>query len=54
MGMLAFVIDDTSFDQNGLLPVELLIWFTGLDKLGGVCPPGRVSTVGSIFRNYPQ
>ena len=31
VGMLAFVVDDASFDQDGLLLVELLIWFAGLD-----------------------
>ena len=43
MSVLAFVIDDASFDQDGLFPVELLVWFAGFDELCGVCSPGTVS-----------
>lgn len=49
--MLAFVIDDASFDQDGRFPIELLVWFTGFDKLCGVCPPGTVSMGGSTDQN---
>ena len=28
VGMLSFVIDNASFNENGLLFVKLLIWFT--------------------------
>ena len=41
--MLAFVVDDASFDQDRLLPVKLFVWFTGFDKLCGVSSPGRIS-----------
>lgn len=44
MGVLALVVDYASFDQDGLFSIELLIWFTGLDKFCGVCPPGTIST----------
>lgn len=44
MGVLAFVVDDASFNQDRLLLVKLLVWFTGLDKLCGVCSPGNIST----------
>lgn len=49
MGMLAFVIDYSSFDQDGFFPIELLVWFTRLDKLCGICPPGRVSIGATIL-----
>ena len=50
--MLAFVVYDPSFDQNGLFPVKLLVWLAGLDKLCGICPPGTVSMVALDFRRY--
>lgn len=43
MGVLAFVIDDTSFDQDRLLLVELLVGFTRLDKLCGIRSSDMVS-----------
>lgn len=48
--MLAFVVDDASFDQDRLLPVKLFVWFTGFDKLCGVCSPGRISIGYSFVR----
>ena len=47
--MLAFVVDYASLDQDRLFPVEFFVWFTRLDKLCVVCPPGAVSTGGLIF-----
>ena len=52
MSVLAFVVYDPSFDQNGLFSVELLVWFTRLDKLCGIRPPATVSMEGSDFRSY--
>ena len=58
MRMNAFVVDNTSFDQNGFLPVKLLIWFTGLDKFCGICTPVAVSMVrltsSSCLEGSPQ
>ncbi len=42
------MIDNASFDQDGFLPVELLVSFTGLDKLCGVCPPFGISNGATI------
>lgn len=41
--MQAFVVDNAPLDQNGLFPVEFLVWLPGLDKLCGVRPPVAVS-----------
>ena len=49
MSVLAFVIDDTSFDQDRLLPVELLVGFTRLDKLCSIRSPDMLSIGTSAF-----
>ena len=48
--MLAFVVDDVSFDQDRLLPVKLFVWFAGFDKLCGVCSPGKISIGYDLLR----
>lgn len=50
--MLAFVVDNTSFDQDGLFPVEFLVWFTGFDQLCRVCPSDRVSIADTISWDF--
>ena len=42
------MVDDASFNQDRLFLIELLVWFTGLDKLCGVCPSGTVSIRGTF------
>jgi hypothetical protein len=39
MGVLPFVIDDTSFDKDWLFLIKLLVRLTRLHKLGRVGPP---------------
>ena len=31
VGMYALVVDNAPLDQDGLLSVQLLVWFSGLD-----------------------
>ena len=54
--MLALVVDDTPFDKNRLLPVELFVGLGCLDKLTSVRSPAREqpAVVSTADRNRGQ